>query len=113
MVIKLRQVLINLIGNAIKFTPEKGKIMITAKGNVDSVEINISDSGIGISVKDLKHIFEEFYRVDNPVNEKAKGTGLGLPLVKHIIEAHRGKIWATSKANKGSTFSFSLPKQNN
>ena len=109
---QIERVFINLIGNAIKFTPKKEKIIIIAKDNIDSVEISISDSGIGITQKDLEHIFEEFYRADNPINEKVKGTGLGLPLVKQIIEVHKGKIWAISKLNQGSTFSFSLPKQN-
>jgi len=108
---QMERVFINLISNAIKFTPEKEKIIITAKDDTNSVEIGVSDNGIGIAQKDLEHIFEEFYRVDNPVNEKVKGTGLGLPLVKQIIEAHKGKIWAVSKLKQGTTFNLTLPKQ--
>jgi len=108
---QIERVFINLLSNAIKFTPEKARITIAAKNDTDFVEVSISDSGIGISQKNLDNIFEEFYRVDNPVNEKVKGTGLGLPLVKQIIEAHEGKIWVTSKVNEGSTFSFTLPKK--
>jgi signal transduction histidine kinase len=108
---QIERVFINLLGNAIKFTPQNGTITISAKDADEFVEISVADSGYGIAPKDIEHIFEEFYRVDNPINEKVKGTGLGLPLVKHIIEAHKGKIWVTSKLNEGSTFSFTLPKQ--
>ncbi len=106
----LERVLTNLLGNAIKFTPEKGKISIKAGENKGFLQIDVSDSGIGITEEDLVSIFEEFYRADNAINQKLKGTGLGLPLVKRIVEAHKGKIWARSKPGKGTTFSFILPK---
>ncbi len=106
---QLERVFINLIGNSIKFTPEGGAISISAKNVENSVQVDISDSGIGILAKDLPHIFEEFYRSENAINEKIKGTGLGLSLVKSIITAHKGKIWVQSELNKGSTFSFTLP----
>lgn len=106
---QLERVFINLIGNSIKFTPADGVISISAKNAQNSVQVDISDSGIGILAKDLPHIFEEFYRSENAINEKIKGTGLGLSLVKSIITAHKGKIWAQSELNKGSTFSFTLP----
>ena len=71
--------------------------------------MDISDTGYGIPEKEQEAIFEEFYRVANPINQEVKGTGLGLALVKHIIEAHKGKIWVESRPGKGSTFSFTLP----
>ena len=106
---QIERVFINLIGNAVKFTPEKGKINITTKGADNFVQVNISDTGIGIPKEAQENIFEEFYRVDNEVNESVKGTGLGLSLVKNIIEAHQGSIWIESKVGVGSTFSFLLP----
>lgn len=107
---QLGRVLTNLLGNAIKFTPEKGKISVKAKEDKSFLQIDVQDSGIGISEEGLAKIFDEFYRADNAVNQKIKGTGLGLSLVKRIIEAHKGRIWVNSKLDKGTTFSFTLPK---
>lgn len=107
---QIERVLINLIGNAAKFTPAQGKITIAAKRpDKQTVQIDVSDTGCGIPAEAQEAIFEEFYRVDNPINQQVKGTGLGLSLVKHIIEAHGGKIWVKSKVGGGSTFSFTLP----
>jgi signal transduction histidine kinase len=106
---QIERVFINLIGNAIKFTPLKGKIGIAARRMDKMVRIDIADTGCGIPAEALEAIFEEFYRVDNAVNQQEKGTGLGLALVKRIIEAHGGKIWATSRPGHGATFSFTLP----
>ncbi len=106
---QIERVFINLLGNAVKFTPENGKITIKAGIKEGKVEVDISDTGIGIPDDALPMLFQEFYRVDNPINQQVKGTGLGLSLVKHIIEAHKGKIWVESKPEKGSTFSFTLP----
>ena len=108
---QINRVFINIIGNAIKFTPEKGKITVMASSLDDRIQVDITDSGCGIPEKAQEAIFEEFYRVDNSINQEVKGTGLGLPLVKHIIEAHNGKIWVSSKTGRGSTFSFTLPKK--
>ncbi|NQS99886.1 MAG: hypothetical protein HQ595_02280 [Candidatus Omnitrophica bacterium] len=107
---QIGRVLTNLLGNAVKFTPEKGKITVRAKADKKLLQIDVQDSGIGIADSDLAKIFEEFYRVDNSVNQEVKGTGLGLSLVKQIVEAHQGKLWAQSKVGKGTTFSFTLPK---
>ncbi|MFH1678659.1 MAG: GAF domain-containing sensor histidine kinase [Candidatus Omnitrophota bacterium] len=107
---QIERVFLNLIGNAIKFTPENGKITVTAKPADNSVQIDISDTGIGMPAEAKNSIFEEFYRVDNSVNEKVKGTGLGLSLVKSIIEAHKGSIRVDSQLGEGSTFSFLLPR---
>ncbi len=106
---QLERVFINLLGNAVKFTPENGKITIKAHAEDNVIQVDVSDTGIGMPPDALSMIFEEFYRIDNPINQQVKGTGLGLSLVKHIIEAHQGRIWAESKLGKGSTFSFTLP----
>jgi len=107
---QIERVFINLLGNALKFTPEEGKIRIEAKKWDRFIQVDISDTGMGIPEKDIPFIFDEFYRVDNLINQKVKGSGLGLSLVKSIIEAHKGKIWVRSKLNEGTTFSFTLPK---
>jgi signal transduction histidine kinase len=106
---QVERVFINLIGNAIKFTPKHGKITLTTKPAKDFIQVNISDTGIGIPKDAQELIFEEFYRIDNPINQQLKGTGLGLSLAKNIIEAHRGVIWVESEVGHGSTFSFLLP----
>lgn len=106
---QIERVFINLLGNAVKFTPQDGKITIRLSIKANVIQVDISDTGIGIPLDALKRVFEEFYRVDNEINQQAKGTGLGLALVKNIIEAHQGKIWAESKLGQGSTFSFTLP----
>ena len=103
------RIFINLIGNAIKFTPEKGAISVSAKLNSDIVTVEVADTGIGISKNDIGRLFDEFYRVDNQINQNVKGTGLGLPLAKKIVEAHGGKMWVTSTVNQGTTFHFTLP----
>jgi len=107
---QIEHVFINLIGNAIKFTPVQGKIIICSQRIDQEIQVDITDTGCGIAEKDQEAIFEEFYRVDNAINETTKGTGLGLTLVKRIIEAHNGKIWIKSKEGSGSTFSFTLPQ---
>ncbi|MDD4955549.1 MAG: ATP-binding protein [Candidatus Omnitrophica bacterium] len=102
------QVLINLIGNAVKFTPEGGQIKMSARPGGSQVIVSIADTGYGIEKENLEKIFQEFFRVDNTINVKAKGTGLGLSLVKRIIEIHKEKIWVESEIGKGSTFCFTL-----
>lgn len=106
----ITQALTNLVDNAIKYTPEKGKIKIEARDKGESVEIAVIDNGIGIPQKDLPRIFERFYRVDKGRSRESGGTGLGLSIVKHIIEAHSGKVEVKSQEGKGSEFSFRLKK---
>ncbi len=107
---QISRVFINIIGNALKFTPAQGKITVSSSLHESrSIRIDIRDTGCGIPPEDASKIFEEFYRVENQINEQVKGSGLGLSLVKHIIEAHRGNIWVTSAPGEGSTFSFVLP----
>lgn len=107
---QIKRVFINLVNNAMKFTPAQGKITVSCHSAGGQVQIDISDTGCGIPENALEKIFEEFYRVDNLINQQAKGTGLGLALVKNIVEAHKGKIWVKSGLEKGATFSFTLPK---
>jgi len=107
---QLERVFINLLGNAVKFTPEKGKITISSEEKKDCVEFSVEDTGIGIPKDALEKIFEEFYRAENALDQNVKGTGLGLSLVKKIIEAHKGKIWVESELGKGSKFIFTIPK---
>jgi signal transduction histidine kinase len=107
--IHLERVLVNLLSNALKFTPENGEIGIVIQKEDNSILFQVYDTGIGIAEKDLEKIFDEFYRADNPINREKKGTGLGLSLVKRIIDAHGGKIWAKSKPGEGSQFFFTLP----
>ena len=108
----VERIFINLIGNAVKFTPEQGTITIRATYDkqTDFVTVSVSDTGIGIPKDDLSKLFDEFYRVDNKINQTVKGTGLGLALAKKIVEAHKGKIWVTSKVGEGTTFHFTLPQ---
>jgi two-component system, OmpR family, phosphate regulon sensor histidine kinase PhoR len=104
------KVLGNLIHNAIKFTPEKGKISVSARPMDDFIEFVVVDNGIGIPARDLPRIFERFYKVDRArVQSGMRGTGLGLAIAKHIVEGHGGRIWAESIEGKGSTFRFLLP----
>jgi signal transduction histidine kinase len=108
---KIKQILLNLLSNAVKFTPEGGRIGINAKQADGSVEISVSDTGIGISPEDQAKIFEEFRQVGGDYAHKREGTGLGLTLVKKFVELHGGKIWVESEVGKGSTFSFTLPER--
>ena len=107
---RVRQVLINLVHNAIKFTLPGGKILINGKVSGSNLELSVSDTGIGIPGDALPHIFERFYKVDKA--RSGGGTGLGLAIAKHIVQAHGGTIIAQSEEGKGSTFIFTLPLQN-
>ena len=105
---KIKQVLLNLLSNAVKFTPEGGRIRLRATPADGSVEISVSDTGIGIAPEDQERIFEEFRQVGTDEARKREGTGLGLTLAKKFVELHGGKIWVRSEVGKGSTFTFSL-----
>lgn len=106
----LREILDNLIENAIKYTPEGGEIWVNARGDGDKVLINVTDTGIGVAADDLTHIFQKFYRVDNSQTRQIGGTGLGLYLVKQRVEALNGRVWCESSFGDGSTFFVSLPR---
>lgn len=107
----LSEVFSNLITNAVKYTREHGTIDISAKQKKDFIEIDISDTGIGIASEDLPKIFDEFYRTPNAKSIKEEGTGLGLSIVKEIVEAHHGSIEVRSEFGKGSSFTVILPKK--
>ncbi|MBR2993927.1 PAS domain-containing protein [Candidatus Saccharibacteria bacterium] len=106
----MREILDNLIENAIKYTPAGGSIYVNVRGDGDRVLINVTDTGIGISADDLGHIFQKFYRADNSDTRTIGGTGLGLYLVKQRVEAMGGRVWAESAFGEGSTFFVSLPR---
>lgn len=106
---RLRQVLINLIDNAIKFSKEGGRITFTSESVGDQIHVSVEDTGVGIPEKAIPRIFERFFRVDKARSRELGGTGLGLAIVKHIVEAHGGKVACESQLGKGSKFSFTLP----
>ncbi|MCS6993185.1 MAG: cell wall metabolism sensor histidine kinase WalK [Anaerolineales bacterium] len=105
---RLEQVLVNLIHNAIKFTPPGGQIRLYARLDGKYLRFDVSDTGVGIHPDDLPRIFERFYKADR-ARTKGGGTGLGLSIARHIVEAHGGKIWVESELEKGSTFYFTIP----
>ena len=106
----LREAVNNLVENAIKYTASGGGIWVNVRGDDDRVLINVTDTGIGISPDDLKHVFQKFYRADNSQTRTVGGTGLGLYLVKQQVEAMGGKVWAESSFGEGSTFYLSFPR---
>jgi signal transduction histidine kinase len=105
---KVRQLVLNLLSNAIKFTPEGGRIDVRAVPVDGSVEISVSDTGVGIAPEDQEAIFEEFRQVGTAA-KKVEGTGLGLALSRKFVELHGGRIWVESQTGAGSTFTFTIP----
>ena len=106
---RVEQVLVNLVGNALKFTPNGGRVSVASRVEGDHVLVQVSDTGLGIPSDAMPHLFGKFYQVDGSVTRRVGGTGLGLYLSKMMVEAHGGQIWVESTPNKGSTFSFTLP----
>ncbi|HEX7272707.1 MAG TPA: GAF domain-containing protein, partial [Casimicrobiaceae bacterium] len=107
---KVKQVLLNLLSNALKFTPEGGRIDVRAALQNGVAEISVADTGVGIAPEDQDAVFEEFRQV-GVASKKTEGTGLGLAISRKFIELHGGKIWVTSEMGKGSTFTFTLPRE--
>ena len=107
---RLRQVLSNLISNAIKYSPNGGLITIAGHFDYEQVYVAITDQGIGIPAGERERIFDRFYRVESALSRRTQGAGLGLYLVKSVIEAHGGRIWVSSNSGKGSTFVFTVPR---
>jgi signal transduction histidine kinase len=105
---RLSQVLLNLVGNAIKFTDE-GTVGITVGTENGAFEVEVADTGPGITAENQKEIFEEFHQIDNSNTKEKGGTGLGLAIAKRIVEMHGGRIWVESAPGHGSTFGFSVP----
>jgi signal transduction histidine kinase len=108
---KVKQILVNLLTNAVKFTPEGGQIKVEANLGDSAVIVSVTDTGIGIAKEDQEAIFEEFRQVGSNYAQKREGTGLGLTLTKKFIELHGGKLWVESEVGKGSRFTFTLPLQ--
>jgi len=107
---KIEQIFTNLINNAIKFTPDGGSIKTSARPLDDFIEISVKDTGIGIPEKELDHVFDKFHQISGSLTRKTGGTGLGLPITKRLIEAHKGEIRVESEVGKGSKFIFTLPQ---
>jgi signal transduction histidine kinase len=108
---KVKQVLSNLVHNAIKFTDAGGSVTISASGKDNWIEVQVIDTGVGIPESDLNKIFDRFYQVDSSLTRKVGGTGIGLNIAKEYVERHEGRIWAESELGHGSTFVFTLPKK--
>lgn len=108
---KVKQLLINLLANAVNYTPENGKVTLKIDDKDEYIRIKVKDTGIGIEQEQIKRIFERFYRVDKARSRNTGGTGLGLAIVKHIVEVHRGSITVDSELNKGTNFTIYLPKK--
>jgi signal transduction histidine kinase len=106
---KLKQILVNLLTNAVKFTPDGGSIDVTARRDTGGLVIAVRDTGIGIAPEDHEAVFEEFRQVGRDYTKKQEGTGLGLTLTKKFVELHGGRIWVESEPGKGSTFTFTIP----
>jgi signal transduction histidine kinase len=106
---KVKQVLLNLLSNAIKFTPEGGRVDVRAQRADGTVEVSVSDTGIGIAVPDQEAVFEEFRQVGTDYAKKHEGTGLGLTLSRKFVELHGGRIAVKSRPGEGSTFTFTMP----
>ena len=112
---RIRQIMGNIVDNAYNYTPADGSIMISMHGENGSVQVDVKDSGIGVSVEQQERVFERFFRGEDPLVLATPGTGLGLPIVKQLVEMHHGKIWmkSTGIPGDGSTFSFTVPVDKN
>jgi PAS domain S-box-containing protein len=108
---RIKEVLTNLVSNAIKFTDKGGRITVDAEESEEYVDVSVADTGIGIRKEDMEKIFDKFGRIEKGYAYQEEGTGLGLPICKEIVEAHKGKIWVESEYLKGSKFVFRLPKK--
>jgi signal transduction histidine kinase len=106
---RIREVLENLVSNAVKYSPDGGTIRIAARSDGDKAIISVSDQGIGISNEEQQKLFRRFYRVDNRLRRSTQGAGLGLFLARAVVEGHGGRIWVESQPGRGSRFSFTLP----
>ena len=107
---RIGQVLLNLAGNALQFTPSEGTVRVTARLQGNEVQLAVADTGIGIPVEHLPQVFTRFYRVDKSRSRARGGSGIGLTIARHLVEAHGGRIWAESAGSgQGSTFTFTLP----
>lgn len=108
---KIKQVLSNLVHNALKFTPPEGKITISVAQDGEWIKVDVADTGVGIPESELERIFDRFYQVDSSLTRRVGGTGIGLNIAKEYVEMHSGRIWAESKLGEGAVFTFTLPKK--
>jgi signal transduction histidine kinase len=107
---RLTQVMLNLLGNALQYTPAGGRVTVRAWAEGNELHIAVQDSGIGLTAEDLRHIFERFYRADQSRARSGGGSGIGLTIARHLVQAHHGRLTATSRGlNEGSTFTVTLP----
>jgi signal transduction histidine kinase len=104
---KIRQVIFNLLANAVKFTPDGGRVEVTARALDGEARVSVRDTGVGIAREEQAHLFEEFRQTTSARGRE--GTGLGLSLAKRLVDLHGGRIWVDSALGKGSTFTFTLP----
>ncbi|WP_440900208.1 sensor histidine kinase, partial [Actinosynnema sp.] len=107
--VRLRQVLDNLVANALRHVPPGGRVEVTAEHEGDDVVIKVADTGTGITPEDLPHVFDRFWRAEKSRSRRTGGSGLGLAIVRKLVEAHGGTVSATSEPGKGSTFTVRLP----
>ena len=108
---RVRQIIDNLVDNAYHYTPADGKVKVRLHAKDGEVQVDVSDTGVGIAPADQERVFERFFRGEHPLVLETPGTGLGLSIVKQLVVMHRGRIWVKSKGvpGQGSTFSFTLP----
>ena len=107
---RLSQVLFNLIGNALQYTPVGGQVTVAARRLGDEVQVSVKDTGIGIAAEQLPYVFDRFYRADRSRSRVSGGSGIGLTIARHLVDIHHGRIWVESPGEgKGSTFTFTLP----
>jgi signal transduction histidine kinase len=106
---RLEQVLRNLLDNALKYSPDGGLVVVRGQVAAGEVILSVADNGIGIAPEHLNRLFEKYFRVKSPTGEKVRGTGLGLPVSRTIVQSHGGRIWAESEVGKGTTICFTLP----
>jgi signal transduction histidine kinase len=107
--VKFKQILYNIMNNAVKFTPEKGTVVVSTKIKGNNLEVSVKDNGIGISEESQKHLFTPFYQADSSCSREYQGTGLGLSLVRKLVNLHGGKVTVESVLGKGSTFTITIP----
>jgi two-component system phosphate regulon sensor histidine kinase PhoR len=107
---RLGQLLLNLLHNAIKFSPTGGEVVVRVEAEPDEIRLEVRDTGVGIPAQELDRIFERFYKVDRARQRGTGGTGLGLAIARHIAERHGGRIWAESEEGHGSSFVVALPR---